>query len=130
MAEEVILETTGRDPKPWFRCPFGSGYDEPRILDALSHRGYVNIHWNVEPLDWEPDRVDVEERAVHGALQVGDGSIVLLHTWPLPMRRALPGLVGRLRDEGAQLVTIDRLPAFVRPASVPPERAQPVVPDP
>src|SRR4051794_32016896 len=32
----VIRETTGLDPRPWFRCPFGVGSDDPRVLAALA----------------------------------------------------------------------------------------------
>ena len=34
-AEETIREIVGVDPKPWFRCPFGAGMENERVLDAL-----------------------------------------------------------------------------------------------
>ena len=30
----VIRETTGVDPRPWFRCPFSAGDDDPRVLST------------------------------------------------------------------------------------------------
>src|SRR6476646_8880135 len=45
-AEEVIRELTGADPRPWFRCPFGDGHDDPRVLAALDRAGYRNHHWD------------------------------------------------------------------------------------
>jgi peptidoglycan/xylan/chitin deacetylase (PgdA/CDA1 family) len=106
-----ILETTGRDPRPWFRCPFGSGHDDPRVLRLLSELGYRNVHWHVQLDDWEPWRTgpDVERDAVDGVIVHGDGAIVLLHTWPSPTAEALPGILKRLSDVGTRFVTIEEL---------------------
>jgi hypothetical protein len=38
-----------------------------------------------------------------------DGAIALLHTWPYRTELALPGIVARLRDAGAELVTVAEL---------------------
>ena len=35
-AREAIVRTTGRDPRPWFRCPFGDGADDPRVLAVIA----------------------------------------------------------------------------------------------
>lgn len=106
-----IVETTGRDPRPWFRCPFGAGHDDPRVLALLSELGYRNVHWHVELDDWEPWRTgpDVERDAVAGALAHGDGAVVLLHTWPAPSAEALSRIVSRLGDAGARFVTVEAL---------------------
>jgi peptidoglycan-N-acetylglucosamine deacetylase len=108
-----IVETTGRDPRPWFRCPFGAGHDDPRVLGLLSELGYRNVHWHVELDDWEPWRTgpDIEHEAVDGVLARGDGTVVLLHTWPAPTAEALPGIVRRLSDAGARFVTLEGLDA-------------------
>jgi peptidoglycan/xylan/chitin deacetylase (PgdA/CDA1 family) len=106
-----IRETTGRDPRPWFRCPFGAGQDDPRVLGVLSELGYRNVDWNVELEDWEPWRTaeDVERESVEGVLAYGDGCVVLLHTWPAPTAEALPGIIDRLSGHGARFVTIEGL---------------------
>jgi peptidoglycan/xylan/chitin deacetylase (PgdA/CDA1 family) len=106
-----IVETTGHDPRPWFRCPFGSGHDDPRVHALLSELGYRNVHWHVELDDWEPWRTghDVERDAVDGVMAHGDGAVVLLHTWPSPTAEALPGIVKRLSDFGARFVTVEEL---------------------
>lgn len=106
-----IIDTTGRDPRPWFRCPFGAGYDDPRVLSLLSELGYRHVHWDVEVEDWEPWRTgaDVEDDAVDGVLERGDGSVVLLHTWPTPAAEAVPGIVDRLARSGARFVTVDEV---------------------
>jgi len=113
-AERALVEIVGVDPRPWFRCPFGEGADDPRVLARLDALGYRNIHWNVGPDDWDPARTPrrVEDTVVEEALAKGDGAVVLLHTWPSNMIAALPGLLARLSDGGAHFVRLDQLPAF------------------
>lgn len=111
--QEAILDATGVDPHPWFRCPFGSGDDDPRVQKAIRAAGYRHVGWNVTGIDWEPDRTarDVEATVVNGAVAHGDGSVVLLHSWPDQSVGALPGIVRHLRSRGATFVTVDELPS-------------------
>lgn len=108
---EDIVATTGRDPRPWFRCPFGDGDDDPRVGAALSSLGYRIVGWDVELADWDPSRTaaDVERDAVELTLEHGDGAIVLLHTWPAPTAEAFPGIVDRLARAGASFVTVEEI---------------------
>jgi peptidoglycan-N-acetylglucosamine deacetylase len=107
-AQRSIQEIVGVDPRPWFRCPFGEGAEDSRILRALADQGYRNVHWDVAVSDWEDDRMaaGVENDVVNGVLEHGDGAIVLLHTWPAPTVDAIPGIVQRLRAEGARFVSV------------------------
>lgn len=111
--QEAIAEATGADPHPWFRCPFGSGDDDPRVQRAIRAAGYRHIGWNVTGVDWEPDRTarDVEATVVDGALAHGDATVVLLHSWPDQSVGSVPGIVRRLRGRGATFVAVDQLPA-------------------
>jgi peptidoglycan/xylan/chitin deacetylase (PgdA/CDA1 family) len=106
-----IVTASGTDPRPWFRCPFGDGHDDPRVLAALERLGYRNVHWDLELDDWEPwttaDRL--AEAAVAGALEHGDGAIVLLHTWPASTADAIPVILDRLAAADAQFVPVDAL---------------------
>src|SRR5450432_3084173 len=110
-AEKAIVEITGVDPRPWFRCPFGYGHDDPRVLAALERAGYRNIHWDVEPDDWKPERTpaDLERLVIDGALQHGDGAVVLLHSWPPATIAALPAILAGLADAGARPVGLDEV---------------------
>jgi peptidoglycan-N-acetylglucosamine deacetylase len=110
-AERAISEHTGVDPRPWFRCPFGAGHDDPRVLAALERAGYRNHHWDVEPDDWRPERTpaELERLVVDGALAHGDGAVVLLHSWPPATIAALPAIVAGLGD--ADLVGLDEVAA-------------------
>lgn len=112
--ERAIRDTTGRSPRPWFRCPFGAGHDDPRVLEAIRTNGYRNVHWHVEVEDWEPWRTadEVAGGVLRGVLSVGDGAVVLLHAWPNATAEALPGLLAALRGAGAHLVALDELEAL------------------
>ena len=128
-AESVIRDVVGVDPRPWFRCPFGAGQTDPRLLAQLGVLGYKAVGWHVGPLDWDPAStgVQVENRVVEGAQAHGDGAIVLLHAWPQATLKALPGMIGRLRERGASFVAVHELPSPV--TSEPGDGAVPVAPE-
>ena len=109
--EDAIREIVRVDPRPWFRCPFGGGHDDPRVLGVLEELGYRDVHWDVELQDWEPWRTaeEITRDAVEGVLEHGDGAVVLLHTWPAPTAEALPRILEGLAHEGVALVALDGL---------------------
>ena len=121
-AEDVIIATTGVDPKPWFRNPFGAGSDSRRVLKAIDRAGYVHVGWSIEAWDWEPDRpvVELVDTIVEGLVTAGDESVALLHTWPKRTEKALPRIIARLRDAGARLVRVDQLDNVIAIPSGPP----------
>ncbi len=110
-AGRAIEATTGLDPRPWFRCPFGAGSTDPRVQAAVTAAGYRHVGWHVGAEDWDPARspTTIEEDLVAGALAHGDGTVILVHAWPRQTLQALPGTIGRLREAGATFVRIDRL---------------------
>ena len=109
-ARDAIVRATGRDPRPWFRCPFGDGADDPRVLAVIAAAGYRHVGWHVEVEDWEPARTPeaIASDAVKGIRQHGDGAVLLLHTWPGGTVEALP-LVLKDLHEGTRFVTVDAL---------------------
>jgi peptidoglycan-N-acetylglucosamine deacetylase len=113
-AEAAIRLHAGVDPRPWFRCPFGAGGDDPELVGRLEALGYREVGWDVSPEDWEPTRTpaDVVERVVAGVTAHGDGAVVLQHTWPNQTLVALPQIVADLRESGATFVGIDELPSL------------------
>ncbi len=109
-AQERILATTGVDPRPLFRCPFGSGMDDPRVLGLLEGLGYRHVGWDVDPRDWEEGREPAElvSRVLEGVRE-RERSIVLLHGWPGVTGTALPRLLESLVAAGAEFVTVEEL---------------------
>jgi peptidoglycan/xylan/chitin deacetylase (PgdA/CDA1 family) len=115
-AEAVIRTTTGIDPRPWFRCPFGAGSDDPGIAARLAALGYdPPVFYDVVPEDWERTTDEVATIAVADSIRHGDGAVVLLHTWPIPTLEAMPRIVRELRAAGAELVRLDQLRSRARP---------------
>jgi peptidoglycan/xylan/chitin deacetylase (PgdA/CDA1 family) len=110
-AEQNIIDITGVDPKPWFRNPFGAGSSDARVLREIAKAGYVHVGWSVEAEDWEPDPPvrELIDTIVEGLLSARDESVALLHTWPKRVEKALPEIVKRARDAGANFVRIDQL---------------------
>jgi peptidoglycan/xylan/chitin deacetylase (PgdA/CDA1 family) len=109
-AEAAIRDAAGIDPRPWFRCPFGAGAQTARVVDTLAMLGYIDIGWDVDPRDWAGARsATIERRIVRGAVERGDGAVVLLHSWPAATALALPAAARQLRDLGAEFVRIDAL---------------------
>jgi len=117
-AERALIDILGIDPRPWFRFPFGAGFDDPQTLSRLEALGYRHNHWDVEPDDWDPRRTarQVEDTVVEGVLSHGDGAVVLLHTWPTATLGALDPILTRLAAAGAEFCRVDELMAI--PAGV------------
>jgi peptidoglycan-N-acetylglucosamine deacetylase len=110
-AQAAIIEATGVDPRPWFRCPFGAGHDDPRVQAAIGALGYRDVNWHVELDDWEPWRTGAAIAAdgIEGVRAHGDGAVVLLHTWPGGTGDAVGPLMDGLGRMGATFVGVDEL---------------------
>jgi peptidoglycan/xylan/chitin deacetylase (PgdA/CDA1 family) len=83
-SEQRIREATGVDPKPFFRCPYGEGHHDARVVETLAALDYRLIGWNVDPQDWNDEltAADVVTALKAGLAQTSESSpIVLLHTW-------------------------------------------------
>jgi peptidoglycan/xylan/chitin deacetylase (PgdA/CDA1 family) len=109
-AERVIRDVTGADPRPWFRCPFGAGAADARVVGAIAAAGYRHVGWTLDTRDWDGGRSgeDLATVIVDGVRGVDD-AIVLLHAWPDRTVSAIDGTVRRLREAGLELVGIDEL---------------------
>jgi peptidoglycan/xylan/chitin deacetylase (PgdA/CDA1 family) len=112
-AEETIRAVTGVDPRPWFRCPFGAGMDDERVLGLLEELGYSHVGWDIDPRDWEDGRTAVELDALvrQGLSEWDADAIVLLHGWPSATAEALTTLLTAGPVADAELVTVDRMSA-------------------
>ena len=110
-AEQAIRRTTGQDPRPWFRCPFGAGTDDPAVLSVLQRLGYRETSWHVDGLDWRAvaTGVGVAREAVDAAFAHGDGAVILLHPWTTATGLALPSIIEGVRARGGTFVRLDAL---------------------
>lgn len=112
-AQDAIQSVVEIDPRPWFRSPFGAGLADPGLGQTLARLGYQNVPWDVDGGDWEDGKSAdaVEEALVAGGLAGEVPKIVLLHNWPDPTARALPGVISRLIEARTEFVTLDSYPA-------------------
>ena len=114
-AEARSGAVTGVDPRPWFRCPFGDGMDDPAVLAGLDRLGYRSVGWDVDSLDWQAHATGpaVARRIVEGAVERGDGAVVLQHPWTRGdlVVASQPAIEG-LRAAGATFVRVDELPGW------------------
>ena len=110
-AERAIVTASGVDPRPWFRCPFGAGTDDPRVRAGIERLGYREIFWDVDGADWRPSMRGrgMARQIVADTVARGDGAIVLLHPWTTATGLGLAPLIAGLRDAGASLVRMDAL---------------------
>jgi peptidoglycan/xylan/chitin deacetylase (PgdA/CDA1 family) len=122
-AETVIRDVVGVDPRPWFRCPFGAGSEDPRVLGVIDALGYRHIGADVSLEDWAPYRTGpaIVTDALAETPRHGDGAVVLFHSWPPGTLDALPALIAGLRDRGATFVTLAELERFTAPDHLPTE---------
>ena len=107
-AEETLRTITGVDPRPWFRCPFGAGMNDPVLLERLDALGYRHVGWDVDPNDWSETR---DAAAVEAAVldRIEGDAIVLMHSWPDATAEALPRILAGLAARGIDFVTVDAL---------------------
>ena len=110
-SEAAIRDVGGVDPRPWFRCPFGDGTSDPRVLAGLEAVGYRHVSWHVDGEDWldgcTPDAL--ASAVLDGVRGTGDGAVVLLHAWPAPTPAAVRLVLEAGSREGIAFVGIDEL---------------------
>lgn len=111
VAAQIIARTTGRDPHPWFRFPFGeSDGRTQRIVAAL---GFQAVGWTVDTEGWRGSAAggpaDVIRRVVD---TLTPGAIILMHVGANPDdgttydADALPQLIAAIRAAGYGFTTV------------------------
>ena len=105
-AERAIVTATGVDPRPWFRCPFGAGTDDPRRPGAASSASAIarSAGTSTAPTGARARRGrGMARQIVADAVARGDGAIVLLHPWTTATGLGLAPLIDGLRDAGRRV---------------------------
>jgi len=115
-AERAIHTTTGRDPRPLFRFPYGAR--DARTIALVNDLGYGSIRWTVDTLGWKgvegEQTVESVRARVLSALR--PGAIILMHVGAAPDGStldadALPSIIASIRARRYRLVDVA---AFVR----------------
>jgi len=110
-SEAAIHEVVGLDPRPWFRCPFGDGASDERVLAGISAAGYRHVGWHVDGEDWKDDCTPeaLASTVLDGIRRAGNGAVVLLHAWPASTPEAVRLVLEAGSREGIAFVGIDEL---------------------
>ena len=114
-AAQQIMATTGQDPAPLFRFPFGDA--DARTIAVVNKVGYVPVRWTVDTLGWEGTAGHISAAVVAARVLAGlrPGEIVLMHVGSNPDDHttfdaaALPAVISELRARGYSFVTLDAL---------------------
>jgi peptidoglycan/xylan/chitin deacetylase (PgdA/CDA1 family) len=112
-AEWWIRAATGRDPKPYFRFPYGDR--SARAIAAVNALGYTSVRWSLDTWGWMgPAEGQSKATVLHRvASMLSPGDIVLLH---IGANRdgttldadALPAILRLLDRRGYRTVTLNR----------------------
>jgi peptidoglycan/xylan/chitin deacetylase (PgdA/CDA1 family) len=117
-AEQVIRDTTGQDPRRFFRFPYGAR--DARTIALVNDLCYVPFRWTVDTLGWKGTSGGMTVAKVIDRVMAGarPGAIILMHVGSNPDdgstldADALPRIIRKLRLEGYALVRLSRvLPA-------------------
>jgi peptidoglycan/xylan/chitin deacetylase (PgdA/CDA1 family) len=114
-AERVIRDTTGEDPRRFFRFPYGAR--DARTIALVNDLCYVPFRWTVDTLGWKGTSggmtvAKVVDRVMAGARP---GAIILMHVGSNPDdgstldADALPRIIRKLRLQGYTLVRLSRV---------------------
>jgi peptidoglycan/xylan/chitin deacetylase (PgdA/CDA1 family) len=115
-AEGVIRQTTGQDPRRFFRFPLGARTQHTiAVVDRLC---YVPFRWTVDTLGWTgTDEGGMTAGKVVDRVMAGarPGEVVLMHVGSNPDDHstldadALPRVIHLLRERGYSFVTLARV---------------------
>ena len=103
--DDLLEPIIGRRTK-LFRAPYGE-YDD-RVIKTVREAGYEVIQWNIDTVDWKPERS--AQTILDTVLpKLSDGSIILCHNNGLHTAEALPLIFSTLQNRGYEFVPIGEL---------------------
>jgi len=114
-ARTAITATTGRDPRPLFRFPYGDS--TAHTIALVNQTGFIAIGWTVDSLGWMGPSGGVTVNSVVSRVFASrtPGEIVLMHVGSNPTDHttldaaALPRVIAALAAAGYSFVTLDAL---------------------
>ncbi len=89
-----------------FRAPYGEYNDN--VIKAVRAAGYEPIQWDVDTIDWKPERTTdmILSRVMK---MTTSGSIILCHNNGYTIEDYLPKLIAQLKNAGYEFVTVSEL---------------------
>lgn len=114
-AHEAVAAVAGRDPRPWFRFPYGAR--DQRTIDLVNGLDYGAVRWTTDTLGWKGTSggITVEEVVDRVLDDLRPGQVVLMHLGSNPDdgstldADALPTVISRIRAAGYGFVDLDAM---------------------
>ncbi len=109
-AEAMIRHATGRDPRPYFRFPYGAR--DTRTLRIAHRLGYASVRWTVDTWGWMGRSSQTVPGVVRKVVRhLVPGQIVMMHLGSARDRStidgdALPTVIRAVRARGYRFVTL------------------------
>lgn len=109
-AAHELRAATGRDPRPYFRFPYGAR--DARTLRIVHRLGYASVRWTVDTWGWMGRREQTVAGAQRRVLRyLMPGEIVLMHLGSSRDHStidsdALAGVIRTVRARGYRFVTL------------------------
>ncbi|HHV64415.1 MAG TPA: polysaccharide deacetylase family protein [Peptococcaceae bacterium] len=121
--EEIIRELLGKKTR-FYAPPYGErGKNGLLAADQL---GYTTVLWTLDTIDWRADSTPelIAQRILEPKIRFSvkpekNGAIVLMHPKENTVK-ALPRILAKLKDEGFEFVTIEKLITFSLPGNTTP----------
>lgn len=101
-----VKELTGIDMN-LFRAPYGE-YNN-LLVGTARECGYHTIQWNVDSEDWKDYGTNSIIKSVVDNKNLGNGSIILLHSGTKYTAEALGSVITGLQEKGYELVPVSKL---------------------
>lgn len=102
----AVRELTGKETV-LFRAPYGAYSEE--LIKTVKMSGCMPIQWDVNSQDWKNYGVDSILQTVTENENLGNGSIILMHSGADYTAMALESVITKLRSQGYELVPVSRL---------------------
>lgn len=103
LTDRALTSITKKKPR-YYAPPYGEFNDT--VLRAAHETGHQTILWSVDTVDWmNPSPEEVSSRVM---AKVHNGAIILMHP-TLSSTRALPEIIRRLKEQGYQIVSLEKL---------------------
>ncbi|MFR2028270.1 MAG: polysaccharide deacetylase family protein [Christensenellales bacterium] len=103
--DNLLEPIIGRRTK-LFRAPYGE-YDD-RVIKTVREAGYEVIQWNIDTVDWKPERS--AQTILDTVLpKLSNGSIILCHNNGYKIEQYLPTLIESALAQGYSFVTVSDL---------------------
>jgi peptidoglycan/xylan/chitin deacetylase (PgdA/CDA1 family) len=102
--DQALRKVTGLPPR-FFRPPYG--VTNPNLNRAVMAGQYIPVGWNIR--SWDTVAKDEKKFLEHIMRSLKPGSIILLHDTKKITADSLGLLIRRIREEGYQIVRLDKL---------------------